>query len=279
MSTFSVGPLPPIPAGGNTMVTDVHAHVTIDTAAQLARATRAEVDRTVLLSTRVHPERARTLDQTRGEFARLTAVIGGADAAEAEVRTAMGEVLRALDAHPGVTVGFASLPSLLPVERLGAWFEPYLSRPDIVGIGEVTPPPGQAARIEPVLAVSADHGGIPVLVHGFAPNTLDDLRAYAALAARYPSVPLIVGALGGFHALELVELALARPNLYIDLSSALQVFAVAAAAREVPDQCLFGSNTPHGDVVAARHTVEAAITDAGVRTLVLEGNFQRMLSA
>ncbi|WP_433563803.1 amidohydrolase family protein [Nocardia sp. CA-151230] len=261
------------------MVTDVHAHVTADPAAQLARAKQAGVDRTVLLSTRVHPERARTLDEVRAEFARLTAVIGGADAAADEVRTAMDEVLRALDAHPDTTLGFASLPSLLPAERLGEWFEPYLSRPGIVGIGEVTPPPGQAARIEPVLAVSADHGGIPVLVHGFAPNTLDDLRTYAALAARHPSVPLIVGALGGFHALDLVELAAERPNLHIDLSSALQVFAVAAAAREVPDQCLFGSNTPYGDVVAARHTVEAAIADPEVRTLVLEHNFQRILRA
>ncbi|MTE14668.1 amidohydrolase family protein [Nocardia aurantiaca] len=259
------------------MVTDVHAHVTVDSAAQLARAKAAGVDRTVLLSTRVHPERARTLDAVRAEFARLTAVIGGADAAPDEVRAAMGEVLRALEAHPGATLGFASLPSLLPDERLGDWFEPYLSRPDIVGIGEITPPPGQAARIEPVLALSADHGGVPILVHGFAPNTLDDLRTYAALAARYPSVPLIVGALGGFHALELVELAAARPNLHIDLSSALQVFAVAAAAREVPEQCLFGSNTPYGDVVAARHTAEAAIADPSVRTLVLEGNFQRIL--
>ncbi|MGW4242323.1 amidohydrolase family protein [Nocardia sp. NPDC004722] len=260
------------------MVTDVHAHVTVDTAAQLARAEAAGVDRTVLLSTRVHPERAHTLAEVRAEFARLTAIVGGAAAAEDEVRTAMGEVLRALDTHAGAVIGFASLPSALPVERLGAWFEPYLSRPDVVGIGEITPPPGQAARIEPVLAVSAEYGGLPVLVHGFAPNTLDDLRAYAELAARYSSVPLIVGALGGFHALDLVELAAARRNLYLDLSSALQVFAVGAAAREVPDQCLFGSNTPYGDVVAARHTVEAAIADPAVRTLVLGDNFQRILA-
>ena len=35
-----------------------------------------------------------------------------------------------------------------------------------------------------------------------------------------------------------------RRNLYVDLSSALQVFAVRAAAHEIPEQCLFGSNTP-----------------------------------
>ena len=53
-------------------------------------------------------------------------------------------------------------------------------------------------------------------------------------------------------------------NLYLDLSSALQVFLVRSALNEVPDRCLFGPNTPHGDVLAARMTVESATVDAGV---------------
>jgi uncharacterized protein len=83
-----------------------------------------------------------------------------------------------------------------------------------------------------------------VLTHGFAPNTAQDLATYADLAARYPSVPLIVGAFGGLNCLQLIDLAHERRNLYADLSSALQVFAVRAAAHEIPEQCLFGSNTP-----------------------------------
>jgi uncharacterized protein len=259
------------------VTTDVHAHVTVDVPAQLARARRAGVERTVLLSTRVHPEAPTTMAGLRAEFGRLTAVIGGAVAPRAEFLAAVAELGRALDAHPDELVGF--VPVLLSMDEpdLRAWLDEQLTRPGIVGIGEVTPAPGLAHTLEPVVATSADHGGVPVLVHGFAPNTLDDLRAYAALAERHPGVPIIVGAFGGLHALDLVELAGARPNLYLDLSSALQVFAVRAAADAVPEQCLFGSNTPYGDVVAARHTVEAAVADPGVLELVLGGNAARLL--
>ncbi|MET9490905.1 amidohydrolase family protein [Nocardia sp. NPDC006630] len=260
------------------MITDIHAHVTIDPAAQVARARQAGVDRTVLLSTRIHPEAAETLDGVRAEFARLTAVLGGAAASIDEVRRVTAEVIAALEAHPEETVGFVSAPLILGDTEMKEWFDDYLRRPDIVGIGELTPAPNQAAKIEPALAVSADHGGLPVLVHGFAPNTADDLRTYAALAERYPSVPIIVGALGGLNAMDLIDLAVARPNLYIDLSSALQVFMVKAAAHAVPEQCLFGSNTPYGDVLAARTTVEAAITDPDVLRRVLGENFDQLIN-
>ncbi|MCX4090846.1 hypothetical protein LBW94_000630 [Nocardia sp. alder85J] len=88
---------------------------------------------------------------------------------------------------------------------------------------------------------------------------------------------MIVGAFGGLHAVDLVDLAATCPTLYLDLSSAVQTFAVTAAARTVPTQCLFGSNTPYGDVVAARHTVESAVGDPAVRHLIFDENASRLL--
>jgi uncharacterized protein len=263
----------------NLVITDIHAHVTTDVPAQLARARAAGVERTVLLSTRVHPEAATTNAELRAEFARFTAVIGGEAAAEAEVRAAMAEVRAALRDHPGETVGFVSVPLRLPPAPLRRWLDEHLVLPGIAGIGEVTPPPDHADILAPILAAAADHGGVPVLVHGFAPNTLADLRTYHALAQRFPSVPVIVGAFGGLHAMDLVDLAADTPNLYLDLSSALQRFAVTAAARTVPDQCLFGSNTPYGDVVAARHTLESAVPDPAVREVILGVNASRLLAS
>ncbi len=254
------------------MPIDVHAHVTIDPAGQLARAAGAGVEQTVLLSTRVHPEGAETPAQVRAEFARLSAVIGGAANARDEYEIAMQELRRALDAHPDSTVGFVNVALDQPVAELQASLSRGLAEPQIVGIGELTPAPGAAGRIEPVLQVSADHGGVPVLTHGFAPNTSDDLAVYATLAGRYPSVALVVGAFGGLNSLQLIDLACEHRNLYIDLSSALQVFAVGAAANEVPEQCLYGSNTPYGDVLASRTTIEAAITDSSIRAQVLHDN-------
>jgi predicted TIM-barrel fold metal-dependent hydrolase len=261
------------------MMTDVHAHVTLDVPAQLARARRAGVERTVLMPTSVHPEAPSTNAALRAEFARLTNVIGG-DALPDEIfHTAIDEVLRAVRAHPGETSAFASVPLDASAERIRRWVAENLRHEEVIGIGELTPAPGRAHDVAPVLDAVAEHGGpVPVFVHGFAPNTLEDLRTYHELAGRHPSVPLVVGAFGGLHALDLVDLAAERPNLYLDLANALQTFVVRAAARTVPQQCLFGSNTPYGDVVAARETVEASVPDATVRALIFEENFERLLA-
>ncbi|MHA6761854.1 amidohydrolase family protein [Streptacidiphilus sp. PAMC 29251] len=260
------------------MIIDFHAHVTVDVPDQLARARKAGVGRTVLQSTRIHPEAPTTLEGLRAEFARLVAVVGGEVSPEDEFHAAVDELCAALDAHPDETVGLANVRLNMTDDQMRTWLDTLLARPGIVGIGELTPAPGQAHLIEPALAVSADHGGVPVLVHGFAPNTAEDLRTYASLAARHRTVPVVVGALGGLNWLELVDLARETPNLYIDLSSALQVFAVRAAVRELPERCVFGSNTPYGDVVASRHTVEAAVADSAVRDLVFGGNTARLLT-
>jgi hypothetical protein len=173
------------------MITNIHAHVTTDPAAQLKRAREAGVDRTVLLSTRQHPEKPQTLEGMRAEWNGLNRVISGAASPDEGFRSAATELLAALDAHPGETFGFANVRLGKDAESVAAWLDPYLSRPDIRGIGELTPAPDNAALIEPVLAVSADRGGLPVLVHGYSPSTAGDIRTYAELAARYPGVPLI----------------------------------------------------------------------------------------
>ena len=261
------------------MITDVHAHVTVDVPAQLARARRAGVERTVLMPTSVHPEAATTNAELRAEFARLKNVIGGGAFPDAVFRAAIDEVLQAVCSHPGETTAFASVPLDAPAARIRGWVAENLAHDEVVGIGELTPAPGRAQDVAPVLGAVAEHGGrVPVFVHGFAPNTLEDLRTYHALAGRHPSVPVIVGAFGGLHALDLVDLAAETPNLYLDLANALQTFVVRAAARTVPQQCLFGSNTPYGDVVAARETVEHSVPDEPVRALILGENFERLLS-
>ena len=237
------------------MIIDIHAHLWADPAAQRARAAVAGVDTTVLLSTRFHPESAVALDGLRREFARL---------------------LSGLDGGANGAVGFAAGPTADPAGAREL-IENQLLNPSIVGIGEITPAGGHGADLEPFLQIASDHAGLPVLAHGFAPNTVQDIRTYADLAARYPRVPLIVGAFGGMSAMTLVELAAQRPNLYLDLSSALQVFMVRAAAATVPEQCLFGSNSPYGDPLASRSTVEAAVSDPAVRDRLLGLNAAGLL--
>lgn len=259
------------------MTIDLHAHVTVDVPDQLARAASAGVELTVLQATRIHPEARTTLPRLRTEVARLQQAIGGHAASLRTYRQSLAEVRDAIRTGNGAAVGFVPVPLDLQPAAMTAWLAEHLDQPDLVGIGELTPPPGRIDLIEPALQVASDHGGVPVLVHGFAPHTLADLRAYAELATRYRDVPVVVGAFGGLHCLDLVELALDVSNLYLDLSSALQVFVVRLAADLMPQRCLFGSNTPYGDVAAARATVEAAVRDPGVRRAVLADNAARLL--
>ena len=100
--------------------------------------------------------------------------------------------------------------------------------------------------IDPVLRAAADHGGLPVVVHGFAPTTADDLVTLSALSGRYPTVPLVVSQLGGLNWMQAVELVRDTPNMYLELSTANVVFAVRLAIKEIPDRTLFGSDPRTG---------------------------------
>lgn len=259
---------------------DIHAHVTTNLDQYRRRAEQAGVARPVLLSTLVHPEKGATLAEVRAEFEGLSRLLDGAATAEDAYAVSQAEVQAALDVWPqAVTMRKIALE--WPDEKILATAQEAVRDPRTIGLGELTPAGGQGASIEAVVRASAatsEGQPLPVLTHGFAPNGADDLRSYATIAARYPTVPIIVGAFGGLNSMQAIDLAAHHGNLYLDLSSALQVFLVRAALDVVPDRCLFGSNTPYGDVLAARVTIEAATQDAGVLARALQINAQELFN-
>jgi uncharacterized protein len=262
------------------VIIDAHGHVHDPVRLHLDALDAAGVDRAVLFPTRPHPERATDLAGLRREFAVLDSALGGTAAGSREAFAgALDEVCAAVAAHPERFVGFGSVPLELPdaeVERAVA--EDVVGR-GLGGIGELTPAPGRAGRLEPVLRAAADHGGLPVVVHGFAPTTAEDLRTLAALSRRHPRVPLVVSQLGGLHWMEAVELARDTPGMYLELSTAFLVIAVRLAVRALPERTLFGSDAPYGDPVVARTMVERATESAEVRERVLGGNAAGLLGA
>ncbi|WP_144660668.1 amidohydrolase family protein [Paenarthrobacter nicotinovorans] len=260
------------------MMIDIHAHVTADFDSYRQRAEEAGVTRPVLLSTSVHPENAATLAEVRAEFDSLAQLLDGADTPDALYKRSQQEVLGALAVWPEA-VTMRKIPLEWDYTRILAAAGDAVADPRTVGFGEVTPAGGQGALIEAVVRASAETAAgrpLPVLTHGIAPNNADDLRAYAAVATRYPQVPVIIGAFGGLNSMLAVDLAIQHTNVYLDLSSALQLFVVRAALKELPDRCLFGSNTPYGDVLAARDTIEAATKDRAVRSRALKQNAQEL---
>lgn len=256
------------------MIIDAHSHVHDPVHGHIAQLDEAGVDRAVLFATRPHPERATDLDSLRRELSMLgKAISGRAEGHQAAWR----ELDAALAAHPARFIGFRSVRLDLPAEQIEAAVEREVVDGPFRGVGELTPPPGEAARIEPVLRAASDHGRLPVVVHGSVPTTADDLVTLAGLTRSYPRVPLVISQLGGPNWLTAIELARERPNLYLDLSTANIVFAVRLAIAEVPDRTLFGSDAPYGDPVLARATVERVTRPGALRDRVLGGTLAELL--
>ncbi|AYG79784.1 hypothetical protein DWB77_01902 [Streptomyces hundungensis] len=260
------------------MIIDCHQHVVLPTETQLQSMDEAGIHRTVLFSTLPHIERATDLASFQQEMSVLGKVLQG----DADGRERPSQELREALAIGGDRfLPFGKIPVGLGYEDTVKALQQEVLDPGYVGVGELTFGSDQAAAIEPVLrAVSeAAVGGraLPVLVHGFTPQTAGDIRTTAELARTYSSVPVIIGALGGLNWLETINLVKEIPNLYLDLASSFISWAPRLAAAEVPERCLFGSNTPFADMYTNRVLIERLITDPSVRDRVMGGNLAELL--
>lgn len=260
------------------MIIDAHAHVQDPVADHLRALDEAQVERSVLLPTRAHPERARTFQDLHRELASLQERMAKGGVQDDALSAAHQELHAALAEHPSRFIGFGTVPLGLSPEQTRSWIEKEIVDRGLRGIGELTPPPGAfGAVLEPVLAAAADHAALPVMVHGFAPTTGDDLVALGGLARRHPTVPIIISQLGGLHWMRAIELALLTPNLYIEISTVPVAFAARAAIHELPERTLFGSDAPYGDPVLARQLIERVTPRGEVRARVLGGTAAALL--
>ncbi|MEV4314559.1 amidohydrolase family protein [Actinocrispum sp. NPDC049592] len=255
----------------SSLIIDAHSHVHDPVHSHVALLDEAGVDRVVLFGTRPHPERAMDLESLRRELDVLRSTVSGQSTDG--YQAAWDELSAACAAHPGRFIGFGKVRVDMAAEDV----EREVIGRGLRGIGELTPPAGGAAQIEPVLKAAADHGGLPVVVHGFAPTTAADLGSLAGLARRHPRVPLVISQLGGLNWLTAIELARETPNLYLDLSTANIILAIRLAIAEVPDRTLFGSDAPYGDPVLARIAVERVTQPGELRDRVLGGTLAELL--
>jgi predicted TIM-barrel fold metal-dependent hydrolase len=259
------------------MIIDSHAHVMLPTEQQIHLMDEAGVGRTILFATTVHPERAADLPGFRQEMRTLQEILAGRKAgAEARVQ-AHAELLAVIAAYPDRFVGFGSPPLGLDLDQTATWVETEVVGRGLHGLGEFTLAPGSVHLLEPVIAAAALHGNLPLWVHTFFPLGLDDIRQLVDLADRHPTVPLILGHLGGVHWLEAIELASARPHIYLDLSAAFSPLAPKFAVQSLPERTLFSSDAPYGDPVIARQLVERVVPDPVLQRMVLGENAARLL--
>jgi predicted TIM-barrel fold metal-dependent hydrolase len=251
------------------VIIDAHAHVVFPIEAQIAAMDEAGIDRTVLMQTQNHPERGTTLTTFKAEWQILQETLSGQRNAIDARRAAADEQWASVRSHPDRFLGWGNIPLGLSDEDTAHWAQTYVAERGYVGIGEITHAPGQATLIEPLFKAAADHGNLPVFVHGIAPTTWDDLAATQAIAERYPHVPLIIGAHGGFNWLQVIEMISGTHNTYLDVSGTFSVLQPTVAAAEIPDRLIFGSNSPYGDPWLTRQTIERVITSPELRAAVL----------
>ena len=86
----------------------------------------------------------------------------------------------------------------------------------------------------------------------FSPLTFEDIIEINVLSNKYPSVPVILGHLGGLNWLDTIKLAKGNSSLYLDLSGTFATIAVSFAIKELPERTLFSSDAPYGDPVLAK---------------------------
>jgi len=260
------------------MIIDSHVHVILPLSGLLNTMDQAGIDRTILFPTVVHPERASDLLSLKQELQVLNGILGGQVSSLEAYRTAMEELLHSIGLYPDRFYGFGRVPLGLTPEETGNLIQETIVGNGLKGLGELAVAPGQTAALQPVFAASAELGQLPLWIHSFFPLGLSDIKDIDMLSRRFDGVPVIMGHMGGTHWAEVIELAAANPNLYLDLSAMFTVLAPRMAIRELPERVLFGSDAPYGDPLLVRQMIERITPDKSVRELVLGRNVAELLS-
>lgn len=259
------------------MIIDSHQHVILPTENQLSLMREAGIDKTILFSTTVHPEIADSLESFENEMSILNEIVSGRrNAIDAKVRS-IEEQVKVIKENPDKFIGFGTVPIGLSQDKTAEWIEKKVIANKFYGLGEFTLPLGQVSQLEPIFSADMDLGKLPLWIHTFSPMTLEDIKVIAALAKKYPDVPVILGHLGGANWLNTIKLASESKNLFLDLSGTFSVLVVSLAIKTLPERTLFSSDAPYGDPLLARETIERLIPDNYVRNLILGENIAQLL--
>ncbi|HYH01761.1 MAG TPA: amidohydrolase family protein [Bacillota bacterium] len=259
------------------MIIDSHAHVMLPQERQIDMMKQASIDRTILFATTIHPETAQNMDDFATELKNLYDILNGRKNPIQERIESITELAQTVKSHPEKYIGFGAIPLGLSFEENLEWIHKYILANNFKGIGELTPGTGQVGKLDPLFQASHFSGGLPLWVHTFFPLDFADIRELLDLAKKYPTVPLIVGHLGGVNWLDTLKAVRNLPNVYLDLSATFTTIAPSFAIQEYPERTLFSSDAPYASPLAARTLLEQIVSDKQVLKEVLGGNIARLL--
>jgi len=260
------------------MVIDSHAHVMFPPERQIQLMTEAKIDQTILFSSIMHPEIATDIKTFETELNKLYDILNGVKNPLVERIHAIEELTKVIEENPNKYIGFGSIPLGLSYDENLKWIEKYILANGFRGIGELTPGSGKVIQLEELFRASQEFGNLPLWVHAFFPLDFEDIKELLSLAKRYPSVPTIIGHLGGVNWLNTLKAMRDIPNVYLDLSATFTTIAPAFAIKEFPERTFFSSDAPYCLPITARTIIEQIVTDQHILEQVLGGNIARILN-
>jgi predicted TIM-barrel fold metal-dependent hydrolase len=259
------------------MIIDSHAHIMLPQEKQIQWMDEAGVDLTVLFASTIHPETATTLIELETEMNKLYDILNGVTNPQVARVQALEQLGSVVNAAPDRYIGFGSIPFGLSYHENLAWIDKHILANHFRGIGELTPQSGQIQQMEGLFQAAQALGGLPLWVHAFFPLNFNDIHDLLILAKKYPTVPTIIGHLGGIHWLATLRAIGEIPNTYLDLSATFTTMAPCFALKEFPARTLFSSDAPYSSPLVARLVLEQLTDDKSILDQVLGENIANLL--
>lgn len=260
------------------MVIDSHAHVMLPPERQIQLMAEANIDLTILFTSTMHPEITSCIEEFEEEMNKLYDILNGVRNPLDERIHAIEELSKVIKEHPEKYIGFGSIPFGLSYGENLSWIEKYIISNGFRGIGELAPGSGQVSQLEALFRASQEVGNLPLWVHTFFPLNFEDIKELLALTKQYPTVPTIIGHMGGIHWLNTLKAVKDIPNIYLDLSATFTTIAPSFAIREFPERTFFSSDAPYSSPLAAKTIIEQLVTEPSILDQVLGGNIARVLN-
>lgn len=260
------------------MIIDGHSHITLPVKEHIQAMNEAGIDKTVLFSTTFHPESAQNVEEVKAAMRYLNELLAGKRGSMVEARKkSIAELSNAIKQFPDRYIGFGAVPTGLDLNSTQQYIDENIKKNGLVGIGEFTLGSGQACLLENVFAALMDFNGLPIWVHAFFPFTFQDIKETAAMAKKYPRIPVILGHLGGSNWIETMELVTEIPNLYLDTSAYFSTFVLGTVINELPEKCIFGVDRPFGDLELSKQAILRLARTSSIANAVLGENIAQIL--
>ncbi|APQ99898.1 amidohydrolase family protein [Clostridium botulinum] len=260
------------------MIIDGHSHVILPAEKHIEIMDKAGVDKTILFSTTIHPERTDTLEGLKKEMKILNKITSGERNSFLDAKyKSIYELKQVIEKYPNKYIGFGSVPVGLNQNDTNSYIEENIVKNKFAGIGEFTLPSGQIKTLATIFESSMIFGKLPIWIHAFNPLILQDIKEIAELSKAFPDIPVILGHMGGSNWLTAIELAKEIPNLYLDTSAYFSTLVLKIAVNELPLKCIFGVDMPYGDLELSKEAIKKVCSESYIANAVLGDNIANLL--